>query len=115
MQNDTEIAMPTSPVETASWVRERSLRVVRDLAGLITLMRTRTDIPDDAQSDLHFSLSSALANSLKLTSFAAGQHFSSDELLQMVGVIYERGLEGFEEIAVQLECVEDREPMSSAG
>lgn len=109
MQIEKENTDPSSPVEMASWVRERSLRVVRDLAGVITLMRSRTDISEDAQSDLHFSLSSALSNALKLMSFAAGHHLSSDELLGMVGEIYEKGLEGFENIALRLECADDEE------
>src|SRR5687768_15920800 len=72
MNDDPETYFPSSPVEMASWVRDRSVRVVHELSEVIWMLRHHSQISDDVQSDLHLSLSAALANALKLMSFAAG-------------------------------------------
>ena len=101
---DPQTYFPNSPMEMASWVRDRSVRVVHELSEVITMLRHHSQISEDVQSDLHLSLSAALANALKLMSFAAGHHLTSEELSEMIGMIYEKGEEGFLEVAHTLEC-----------
>ena len=105
-----DIGFPESPMEMASWVRDRSMKVVRDLASVIGVVRHQIEIPDDLQPSLHFPLSAALANAIKLAAFSSGHHISSDELSDLVGSIYERGTAGFDELVVRLSSLE--EPLS---
>jgi hypothetical protein len=109
MEQD-EIGFPESPMEMASWVRDRSMKVVKDLAGVIGVVKSEIDIPDDLQSSIHFPLSAALANAIKLAAFSSGHHITADELSSLVGAIYERGSAGFDELVVRLSSLE--EPLS---
>lgn len=104
---DEEKVLPESPIEMASWVRERAIRTVRQLSEVISILRAEGEQGAETRSDIHFALSGALANSLKLLSFASGHHLSPDELSQMVGVIYQHGVSGFEEVALRLECQDE--------
>lgn len=112
MTEQDEISFPESPMEMASWVRDRSMKVVKDLAGVIGLVKSEVEIPDDLQASLHFPLSAALANAIKLAAFSSGQHISADELSSFVGAIYERGSAGFDELVVRLSSLE--EPLSGS-
>lgn len=94
-------------MEMASWVRDRSMKVVRDLAGVIGVVRHDLEIPDDLQPSLHFPLTAALANAIKLAAFSSGHHISADELSTFVGAIYERGPAGFDELVVRLSSFDE--------
>ena len=109
MEQD-DIGFPESPMEMASWVRDRSMKVVKDLAGVIGVVKNEIEIPDDLQSSIHFPLSAALANAIKLAAFSSGHHITADELSSLVGAIYERGSGGFDELVVRLSSLE--EPLS---
>jgi hypothetical protein len=110
MMEQDDIGFPESPMEMASWVRDRSMKVVSDLASVIGLVKNEIDVPDDLQGNLHFPLSAALANAIKLAAFSSGHHITADELSSLVGAIYERGPEGFDELVVRLSSLE--EPLS---
>lgn len=112
MTEQEDISFPESPMEMASWVRDRSMKVVKDLAGVIGVVKNEIEIPDDLQSSLHFPLSAALANAIKLAAFSSGHHITADELSSFVGAIYERGSAGFDELVVRLSSLE--EPLSGS-
>ena len=109
MEQD-DIGFPESPMEMASWVRDRSMKVVRDLSSVVGFVKHELDISDDLQPSLHFPLSAALANAIKLAAFSSGHHITADELSSLVGAIYERGPAGFDELVVRLSSLE--EPLS---
>lgn len=102
-----DIGFPESPMEMASWVRDRSLKVVRDLSSVIGFVKHEIEISDDLQGHIHFPLSAALANAIKLAAFSSGHHITADELSSLVGAIYERGPDGFEELVVRLSSLEE--------
>ncbi|MBI2212007.1 MAG: hypothetical protein HYU52_00025 [Acidobacteria bacterium] len=107
MTEQEDISFPESPMEMASWVRDRSMKVVKDLAGVINVVKHDLEIPDDLQPSLHFPLSAALANAIKLAAFSSGHHITTDELSSFVGAIYERGADGFDELVVRLSSLEE--------
>ncbi len=107
MTEQEDMGFPDSPMEMASWVRDRSMKVVRDLASVIGVVKNEIEIPDDLQPSLHFPLSAALANSIKLAAFSSGHHITADELSELVGSIYERGIAGFDELVVRLSSLEE--------
>ncbi|MGK2858308.1 MAG: hypothetical protein ACSLFQ_13995 [Thermoanaerobaculia bacterium] len=111
MEQD-DMGFPESPMEMASWVRDRSMKVVKDLSSVVGVVRHDVELPDDLQSSLHFPLSAALANAIKLAAFSSGHHITADELSSLVGAIYERGPAGFDEFVVRLSSFE--EPLSGS-
>ena len=107
MTDEDQLQFPDSPVEMASWVRDRSLKVVQDLARVVSLFKDEIEVPDDVQGNLHFSLSGALANAMKLLAFASGHHLTADELSTLVGMVYERGEDALADLAVQFSTMDD--------
>jgi len=107
-QNETDF--PDSPIEMASWVRDRSMKIVEELTRVVSVLRADDAVSDDLQSSLHFPISAALANAIKLAAFSSGHHLSGDELSSLVGSIYGQGTDAYEELVVRLASLE--EPVS---
>ena len=110
MQDHNETAFPDSPIEMASWVRDRSMKIVEELTRVVTVIREDDTFSDELQSSLHFPISAALANAIKLAAFSSGHHLSGEELSAMVGSIYSGGPDAFEDLIVRLASLE--EPVS---
>ena len=110
MLNQNETAFPDSPIEMASWVRDRSMKIVEELTKVVAVLRDDPAVTDDLPSSLHLPVSAALANAIKLAAFSSGHHLSEDELASLVGSIWNRGSEAYDELVVRLASLE--EPVS---
>ena len=107
MLEQNENGFPESPIEMAAWVRDRAMKIVEELASVISVIRDDEALSEDLQSSLHFPISAALANAIKLAAFSTGHHLSEEELSSLVGGIYSRGPAAYEELIVRLASLED--------
>ncbi len=107
MQEHNEIAYPDSPVEIASWVRDRSVKIVEELAAVVCAIRTELEVSNELQASLHFPLSGALANAIKLAAFSSGLQVGSEEISDYIGEIYKRGPEGVGDLLTRIAGLDD--------
>lgn len=100
-------AIPGAPPQ-AAWVRDRSIKVVEELTRLVELIRELdTSVSDEIQSSLHFPVSAALANAIRVAAFTAGRLLSADDVSALVGSVYRGGPAGYDEILDRLTSHED--------